>query len=308
MFKIKTQRWHDDYQAIQLYHESEKISISILPELGGMLNNYTVNGQNVIDGVTLDAKGIEQYLDAYPSAFLCPFPSRITNGKFQFNNKTHQLSCNDVVHHTALHGFIADKKFTIKKTEVGAKHVSIVLNYIYDGHLDGFPYPFEVDIEYILDISGQLTFYSKITNTGESNFPIGIGWHHYFTLGEPVDNLELNILSKHKIEFDEHLLPTGQIIDCKQVKGEISNKNYDTCFVLDGSIIKLKGKDVTLEIDVDYSTFPYLQIYTPDHRNSIAIEPMTCIPNAFNNKIGLKILEKGDVFEQVFNLQIKQIK
>jgi aldose 1-epimerase len=33
--------------------------------------------------------------------------------------------------------------------------------------------------------------------------------------------------------------------------------------------------------------YPYLQIYTPDHRQSIAIENLSGAPNSFNNGMGL---------------------
>jgi aldose 1-epimerase len=37
--------------------------------------------------------------------------------------------------------------------------------------------------------------------------------------------------------------------------------------------------------------YPYLQVYTPDHRNSIAIENLSAPPDTFNNKIGLITLQ-----------------
>lgn len=39
--------------------------------------------------------------------------------------------------------------------------------------------------------------------------------------------------------------------------------------------------------------YPYVKNYIPPTCNSIAIEPMTCIPDAFNNQTGLKILPSG---------------
>ena len=50
---------------------------------------------------------------------------------------------------------------------------------------------------------------------------------------------------------------------------------------------------LTLTIKTDKS-YPYLLIYTPAHRNSIAIENLSAAPDAFNNKMGLEILKPGE--------------
>ncbi|MBP7939993.1 MAG: hypothetical protein KAZ20_02525, partial [Sediminibacterium sp.] len=37
--------------------------------------------------------------------------------------------------------------------------------------------------------------------------------------------------------------------------------------------------------------YPYLQLYTPVDRQSIAIENLSGAPNCFNNKMGLQLVE-----------------
>jgi aldose 1-epimerase len=60
------------------------------------------------------------------------------------------------------------------------------------------------------------------------------------------------------------------------------------------------GRRVTLWMD---EHFRYVQVYTADavpdaarRRRSIAIEPMTCAPDAFNSGAGLLVLEPGAGF------------
>ncbi len=53
------------------------------------------------------------------------------------------------------------------------------------------------------------------------------------------------------------------------------------------------------QIDAPYE---YVQLYTAPDRNSIAIEPMTCEPNAFNNKMGLKILAPKESLRSHFTI------
>ena len=40
--------------------------------------------------------------------------------------------------------------------------------------------------------------------------------------------------------------------------------------------------------------YPYLQMYTPPHRNSIAIENLSGTPDCFNNGMGLMELAPGE--------------
>jgi aldose 1-epimerase len=42
------------------------------------------------------------------------------------------------------------------------------------------------------------------------------------------------------------------------------------------------------------TSYPYLQIFIPNHRKSIAIENLSAAPDAFNNGIGLKVLAPGE--------------
>ena len=60
----------------------------------------------------------------------------------------------------------------------------------------------------------------------------------------------------------------------------------------------LKGGSVTLWVDESY---PYLMLFTGDPlpdvaRRSLAVEPMTCPPNAFRTGDGLIRLDPGESF------------
>jgi aldose 1-epimerase len=54
-----------------------------------------------------------------------------------------------------------------------------------------------------------------------------------------------------------------------------------------------KEKNIQVEIHTDES-YPYLQIYTPPHRKSIAIENLSSAPDSFNNELGFKTLMPGE--------------
>ena len=80
----------------------------------------------------------------------------------------------------------------------------------------------------------------------------------------------------------------------------LGKEELDHCFVLDTNNVhdiemlypKL-GKRLQLSFGSESDQQRFLQVYTPKDRQSIAIEPMTCAPNAFHNSMGLLQLEPG---------------
>ncbi len=124
----------------------------------------------------------------------------------------------------------------------------------------------------------------------------------------PVDECFLEINSKQQVEFDNELIPTGKLISDDRFVQPISLQNIelDNCFKLNNNTTSnciLKGKKLSLEISSN-PNYPYLQIYTPPHRQSIAIENLSAAPDAFNNKMGLIYLEPNSRIEFVANYKL----
>jgi len=55
------------------------------------------------------------------------------------------------------------------------------------------------------------------------------------------------------------------------------------------------------------SQYPYLQLYIPPDRNSIAIENLSGAPNALNNKMGLHVVKPQNniVFDTSYQVVVK---
>jgi aldose 1-epimerase len=58
-------------------------------------------------------------------------------------------------------------------------------------------------------------------------------------------------------------------------------------------VLRDAAQKIQVEIHPDKS-YPYLQIYTPPHRNSIAIENLSAAPDVFNNGMGAKVLAPNE--------------
>jgi len=97
------------------------------------------------------------------------------------------------------------------------------------------------------------------------------------------------------VSFDE----TGEISSNKfETKNKIENIHLDNCYLVDAidNTCILENEKYQLIVQ-PLMNYPYLQLYTPSDRKSIAIENLSGIPNCFNNKIGLQLMKPHQNWE-----------
>jgi aldose 1-epimerase len=143
--------------------------------------------------------------------------------------------------------------------------------------------------------------------------PLNDGWHPYFKLGETVNDLHVQFNSNSMLEFDSRLLPSGKIIPYEKFEtmNAFENTELDNCFVLKdhtspSCILKDNNSGIEFTITAD-SSYPYLQVYTPPHRKSIAVENLSSAPDSFNNHIGLIIAKPNEQFTFTTSYQISTL-
>jgi aldose 1-epimerase len=158
-------------------------------------------------------------------------------------------------------------------------------------------------------------------NIGEISAPYGVSIHTYLVAGESVTNNELflQIPADQFLEVDaERLLPiklqpvTGSNFDFINSK-KISDLFIDHAFKYSSnyprsiSLLNAEGQGAEVIFDAQSK---WIQIHTADRdlqadsRMAVAIEPMTCPPDAFNSGIDLIVLEPGKKHE--YKLKIKR--
>ena len=196
---------------------------------------------------------------------------------------------------------IYDADFSIVHQYANEESATLVLQHAYHGTDEGYPFSFNCIITYQLKKNNELIITTEIINRDNKPIPVQDGWHPYFTLGKKIDDLELAFQSKQQVVFDEQLIPTGRFMEYTEfvTSKKIKDTFFDNCFTLDMNaaqplcILKDTDNKIQVEIKPDKS-YPYLQLYTPPHRQSIAIENLSAPPDAFNNGIHLIILVPGD--------------
>gem|GEM_PF-421455 len=231
---------------------------------------------------------------------LAPFPGRVKNGEFTFGGEVHSLAKNDKDGPNAIHGFLRAELFqTIELTSTTAVfRYDLLAN---DYAAKGFPFSLQIEVSYSVSRLGLTTSY-RIKNTGAVTAPAGIGFHPYFQVDKgPLSDWSVEIPAQNYLEL-ENLIPTGRVLpvdgtklDFKQPRF-IKNERYNDCLAhlersADGSSqIRLGSKNstnlITLKLD---KSFDYVVIYTgdqiaaPNQRLGLAVEPMTCAPDAYNH-------------------------
>jgi len=176
----------------------------------------------------------------------------------------------------------------------------------------GYPFTLALEVEYQLSEAG-LRVEVSAENVGAYPAPYGAGQHPYVRaqLGA-VDGAVLRLPAARFMEMDMRQIPTGRLLDVAgspfdfREPRPLGDTRLDTAFAalerdVDGMArMELRARSgerrVTVWLD---RGFEYVMAFTgdtlsePERRRSVALEPMTCAPDAFNNHQGLLLLEPG---------------
>jgi aldose 1-epimerase len=293
------------FNIVMLKDLASGTSAAIIPSCGGILHAFTVAHRNqfinVIDQYeSQDDFEQEVASKGFKSCKLAPFACRIKDGTYQFGGSKYTIG-KFFLGQNAIHGLIYDARFDIVKQDANEEQAVLVMQYEYRGADKGYPFAFDCTITYQLKKNNELLITTEITNRHNTPMPVQDGWHPYFTLGKKIDELELKLHSLEQIVFDDTMIPTGELIAYSEFADskKIGPVFFDDCFLLNFAaaqplcVLKDAGNKIQVEIKPDKS-YPYLQLYTPTHRQSIAIENLSAPPDTFNNGINLMILPPGE--------------
>jgi aldose 1-epimerase len=274
---------------------------AVVVEVGAGLRTYTVG-----DRVVLDGYGEDEMATAGRGQVLIPWPNRLQDGAYEFDGERHQLALTEPEAHNAIHGLVRWAGWSV----VERGEDSVVLGYALHPQ-PGYPFSLELRIEYSLSDAG-LRVTSTATNAGRRACPYGSGMHPYLALGTPtVDSIVLRAPGRKVMHFDDRGIPLdtepvdGTEYDFREPRAigatKLDNAYTDLARGADGLArveLRQAGAAARVSLWLD-ETYPYLQLFTGDplpsvNRRSLAVEPMTCAPNAFRSGEGVRILAPGE--------------
>ncbi len=281
---------------------------AVVVEVGGGLRTFTDAGRDVRWGY-----GEQEECHAGRGQLLMPWPNRIADGRYDRDGETRQLALSEPARRNAIHGLVRWATWSL--LEHGEDHLTVG----YRLHpQQGWSWTLDLRVAYQLDAEG-LTVRPHARNVGTGDAPFGFGVHPYVTAGEArVDELELTVPAGSSLQVDpERLLPLGtQPVDGGphdwRDGGLLGGAELDTAFTdvipyADGRWrVRLRhpgtGRAVTVWADAE--AYPWLQVFTGDslpeplrRTSGVAVEPMTCPPDAFRSGQDLVVLAPGQEFE-----------
>lgn len=278
-------------RGLMVYHDEKKHHIDILPAYGALPARIDLFGHELTEPLDSASQLEEEHF--YRNFWLFPFQNRVADGTYTFEGRKYQLPVNEEERNNALHGFFQDLKMTEVNHQVQEGSVEVDIFFTYDGGMEGYPFPFECRIIYLIRESGKLDLHYEIVNTGDSNMPVTWGWHPYFQLDGERKDWKIASGPLLKQPLNERNLPEGDFVAVEK-SFDLAHELYDDCFrFCDPPYrVSLESANQLLIVDQD-ANMPYVQIFTPP-RNSVAIEPVSSAIDAFNSGEGLRIMAPSE--------------
>jgi aldose 1-epimerase len=263
-----------------------------------MLCAYTVDGR---DAVVPFAPGTPP--PAYNGAVLAPWPNRLRDGAYQWRGQRRQVPVNEPDRRTALHGLVFGEIWTPVAMDASSATLALRLT-----ERRGWPGPLDLRVCYSLSAAG-LTVTVTASNPGVVPLPYGVGFHPWLsTGGAALDDCALTLDAATHVRVDDRLLPAGTepVAGCYDLRRptRLAGLDLDDAWIdatADesgrswGRLACPDGRTVSVWMEAPLDCW---QVCTGDHvdampRAGLALEPMTCVADAFNTGAHLITLEPG---------------
>ena len=275
---------------------------AVVTEVGATLRSYAVDGVDVVRGFAE-----QEAVKGGRGQNLLPWPNRIRDGKYSFAGQSQQLWLSEPARHNASHGLVRYQPWVLTDHNPDS-----VTNRVRVFPQPGWPGWLEASITHRVSKEG-LEVVVTATNIGDHDLPFGYGAHPFLTVGEAtVDEVDLTVPAASYLEVDpDRLLPVrvspvdGTPADLR-AGPTLGERNLDTAMTdlareADGRWrVTLTLRDRSTQLWGD-ETMRWAQVFTggPYRDWSIAVEPMTCGPDAFNEgptHEDLIVLTPGETF------------
>jgi aldose 1-epimerase len=283
--------------------------------VGGGLRTLTAGDWEVVDGYSSD----EMCRDGR-GQILLPWPNRLDGGRYPFEGVTYQLPIDEVQYGNALHGLVRWCNWRTAEL-TGSSVTQAYRLYPSPG------YPFTLDLSATYTLSGRgLQVTLQATNAGPLPCPFGAGQHPYVRVGPGlINDALLQVPAETMYRYNNRLIPMDKIsvagspLDFRTARpiGETQiNMDY-TDLERDGNglaSVRLRAPDGIRSVEVWMDeAFKHVTIYTGEtvspperRRHGLAVEPMTCPPNAFVSGEDLLVLGPGESWSGRWGISVAE--
>ncbi|MDG6899995.1 MAG: aldose 1-epimerase [Nitrososphaerota archaeon] len=265
---------------ISISHNS---TVAVIDHLGAHVKRLSIDGVPVVQP---SSDGVQTHGGV---AVLLPYAGRVRYGRYSFEGRMFQLPTGKDGH--AIHGFAKDIIWDSHARQRGSVVMEASLR------RKGYPGALEASITYSV---GEKTFSTdcKVRNVGEDAAPLVVGFHPYFIAEEWSIGSSSRILH---YQLADGYFPTGKRVACSLENA--GRSEWDDCFSTAGHIkLSTGGRELTLR----RRNMPYFILYNGKYAgwSSVAVEPYSGLPDAYNNGIGLRVLSPGGSFRCGYSLRL----
>jgi aldose 1-epimerase len=244
---------------------------------------------------------------------LAPWPNRLEDGRFTFDGVVATAALDEPERSNAIHGLVRWLRWRPVEQESARVRLATELE-----PQPGYPWRLALEVGYLLSEpaggGARLDVVARAENLSASRAPFGIGFHPYVDAGEGgADVCSLELAASRHLVTNERGLPIGaepvgeRALDVNRERS-LEGVELDDCFfgLASGSgsdpgwwsarVTRADGSVVTVSAG---PSLPYLMCFTADtlpgkdRRRGIALEPMSCPPNALATGEALVVLEPG---------------
>ena len=274
-----------------------------ISEVGSTLESLTVGGRDLLvrnppEGPMLFHRG----------AIVAPWPNRIGDGTYVWDGQELRTPLSEPERGNALHGLISYQSFRT----VSRQDDQLVLGTELFP-TPGYPFHLELRVHWSLDAEAGLSTTVTARNLGTTDAPYGVCPHPYLVAGpEPLEEWSLQVEAGTVLTVSEdRLLPTGTApiatggeldfrrrapLGARRLDHAVTDLGRDAAGAWTVTVTAPGGTGVELTAGPEC---PWLQLHTgdrpePEHdRLGLAVEPMTCPPDAFRTGTDVVRLAPG---------------
>ncbi|GAA4407908.1 aldose 1-epimerase family protein [Tsukamurella soli] len=239
---------------------------------------------------------------------LAPWPNRTEDGIYTFDGEIHRLDVTEVERNNAMHGFV--RRVDWDDVETAEDAVTLTVDV---GTHPGWPFDLHLRIRYAVSDAG-LEAELTAENHGSAALPFALGFHTFLRVGDvPVDDCTLELGAALVQPLTERQLPAGPPVTVEGTDYDfrrprpLAGRQLDTPFTATDHRYTLRAPHAEVQLWTDDS-FGWVQAFVADPVNgqgfpgrgpggeparAIAVEPMTCPPNALHTGVDVITIDPG---------------
>ncbi|MDO9360613.1 MAG: aldose 1-epimerase [Polaromonas sp.] len=255
----------------------------IRPDLGGCVTGFWLGEEAVLRSVAGDALNDVRGSANFP---LLPYSNRMGQRTLNWHGVQHTLRPNFDSNPHTLHGNGWQRAWTVREQNGSRTVLALV-------HQPDGDWPFAFECVQTIAIDGaSLRCTLDFTNLAPAEAPAGLGWHPYIAR-RPGARLAFSANARWDTGADE--LPARKVT-VDGLDAACDDLSLNNCF--DGWAGTAQVSDDVLQTQIA-SDLPRLLVSTPAGKDFVAVEPVSHVPDAFNQDAtealarGMRVLAPG---------------